>query len=308
MLTRIFATSRPLNYLLVGGYLFAVFVLQLVFDPNTVFDLSLLLKGLLGFGAIFFSILLLDFVVRKNSLSRQNTYIVLVYGCLIAFLPIFDLLFELILAQILMLLGIRRSISLRSNKRVTKKIFDAAFWIAIATLLSFWFAVYLVALYVAILYFTLRSYQYWLLPIFGIAVIAVLYLTGHLMWLDSLPKWTSIFQAPDFDFSSWVSGEALLIPAVYLGLSFICGLIFYVKQRKSLFKLKRIQLYCIFMLLISCTTAIFGPKLQPETWILVTFPLAVVAGNVTQENTHRIITELLLWVLVLCPIALSVMQ
>ncbi|MEP2936590.1 MAG: hypothetical protein ABJM06_10700 [Gilvibacter sp.] len=307
MLTRIFATSKPLNYLLIGGYVFLVFVLQLSFDPATVFDFNLLVKALAGFAAIFFSILLLDFIVRKNTLSRPNTYIVLVYGGLIALLPIWNLLFALIIAQILLFLGIRRSISLRSQKRSIKKIFDAAFWFSIASLFYFWSAVYIVALFAAILYFSSRDYRYWLLPLFGVAVVLLLYFTGYLLWFDTIPQFTSLIAYPDFDFRQWTSDGLAIVPSIYLSLGLLCGLLFYYKLRKMLFKLKRVQLYCILMLILVGAAAFIGPKSQPESWILLSFPLAVVAGNVIQENTHRIITEVLLWALVLSPVLLTVM-
>ena len=287
--------------------MFAVLVLQLIFDSTTVFDLVLLIKGSLGFAALFFSILLLDFIVRKNNLSKQNTYIVLVYGCLLALLPIVDLFFVLIAAQILLFLGIRRAISLRSQKRTIKKIFDAAFWIAIASLFYFWSWVYIVALYVAILYFSQQNYRYWLLPIFGLVTVAVLYVTGYFVFFDSFPLWSSVFVSPDFDFGSWFKGDQVLIPAIYLSIGLVSGLLFYFRLNKTLFKLKRVQLYCILMLLIVAVAAIFGPKTQPETWILITFPLSVVAGNVIQDNTQRIITEVLLWGLVVSPILLAVL-
>lgn len=307
MLTRIFATSKPLNYLLVAGYVFVVFLIQVGFSPDTILDLNLLFRVLLGFATLFFSILLLDFIVRKNNLSRPNTYIVLVYGCLIALLPINSLLFVLIIAQLLLFLGIRRSISLRSQKRSTKKIFDAAFWITIACLFYFWSAVYLVALFAAILYFSSRDYRYWLLPFFGIAVVLILFFTGHLLWFNTLPQLERFIIYPDLHFKSWSNIELSLVPIIYLSLGLLSGLLFYYKLRKMLFKLKRVQLYCILMLILAGAAAVLGPKTQPETWIIMTFPLAVVAGNVIQENTHRIITELLLWALVLSPIILTVM-
>jgi hypothetical protein len=307
MLTRIFATSKPLNYLLVGGYVFVVMILQLVFDATTVFDLTLLLTASVGFAAIFFSILLLDFIVRKNSLSKQNTYIVLIYGCLLAFLPLVDLFFVLIAAQILLFLGIRRAISLRSNKRTIKKIFDAAFWIAIASLIYFWSWVYIIALYAAVLYFSKQNYRYWLLPLFGLILVALLYVTGYFVIFDKFPLWESIFVSPDLDFNSWLKGNDVLVPAIFIGLSIIGGLLFYIRLSKTLFKLKRVQLYCILMLFIVGIAAIFGPKTQPQTWILMTFPLSVVAGNVVQDNTQRIITEVLLWGLVASPIVLAIL-
>jgi hypothetical protein len=173
-------------------------------------------------------------------------------------------------------------------------------------LFYFWSAAYVLALYAAILYFSTRNYRYWLLPIFGIVLVVFLFTTGHLMWANQLPIYSSYLLVPDVDFSSWFTGKTALIPILFLSLSLVGGLLFYLKLRKTLFKLKRVQMYCILMLMIATAAALLGVKTQPETWIITTFPLAVVAGNVIQENTHRLITELLLWALFLSPIVLAI--
>ena len=187
MLTRIFETSKPLNFLWVSLLLFLGFSLDWFYTEAHGFQLLELLEYVSILGLLIFSVLLVDFIVRKNELSKKNTFVVLLYGCFMALMPLSKLGVEGIAAHVLVLLALRRVISLRSMKSVKKKIFDASLWITIATLL--WFAAggMIAVVFLGVLLFDRLDYRNWIIPLFGIAAVLILYFTGHWVIFDQTP-------------------------------------------------------------------------------------------------------------------------
>ena len=302
MLTRIFETSKPLNFLWVSLLLFLGFSLDWFYTEAHGFQLLELLEYVSILGLLIFSVLLVDFIVRKNELSKKNTFVVLLYGCFMALMPLSKLGVEGIAAHVLVLLALRRVISLRSMKSVKKKIFDASLWITIATLL--WFAAggMIAVVFLGVLLFDRLDYRNWIIPLFGIAAVLILYFTGHWVIFDQTPA-MDFLKDWQLDFSEWMALKTAWIPFYFFILSAVLLPVYWFGFRKIMLVRKRQPLLIVLTVLVSWLVAFFVQPIQTSSLVLLMFPLGVMARGLVEKNNKRPITELVLWLFLLLPFA-----
>src|SRR5690606_35634366 len=126
-----------IHFVVMSTFLLLVFVASKIYAIQEPFSFQLVLEQGFYFTIVLLSLFLLDFFASRNSLTKKNSYKLLMFGLFMAMLPETLLNSKMLLANFFVLLALRRIISLRSHKDMKKKLFDAAFWISIATLLYF---------------------------------------------------------------------------------------------------------------------------------------------------------------------------
>jgi len=164
MLTSLFRKSTPVNYALV---VLAATVFYFVYKIRH--SESSTLAGTIALLAVFLlSLFITNFIVKKNSISRDSVYTILFY---LLFTLCFPGLFNrpnLLLANFSLILAIRRLVSMHSFKATKEKIFDASFWICLAALFHFWCILFLGLVFISILFHVSRDYRNWVLPFLAI--------------------------------------------------------------------------------------------------------------------------------------------
>lgn len=302
MLTRIFETSKPLNFLWVSLFLLLSFSVDWFYTAGRGISLPELVEYVIILGLLIFSVLLVDFIVRKNNLSQKNSFVVLLYGCFMALLPLSEIGLKGIAAQVLVLLAIRRIISLRSLKSVKKKLFDAAFWITIGALL--WFAAggMIALVFLGVLLFDRLDYRNWIIPLFGVATVLVLFLTAHWMITDQLPEMKFLSQWK-IDFSEWTVISTAWIALYFFILSATLLPAYWFSFRKLMLARKRQPLLIVLAVLVSWLIAFFVQPVATASLVFLMFPLGVMAAKLSENNSKRPITELVLWLFLLLPFA-----
>lgn len=301
MLTRIFATSKSSNFLWVSGYLLSLYALKIFIQlPNT----YTLWNGIVDFTfAIFliFSVLLVDFIVRKNDLTKKNSFVILFYACFLGLMPFPELTPNYFLAHLLILLGFRRIISLQSKRAIKKKIFDASFWFTLASFLYVWNIGFILIVFLAVLLFASRDYRNWIIPFMGVLCCLLFLLVGNLVVRDSLPNFAAWIQAPRFNFKELLEPK-LFAPAITLTLFTILGSSLYlISKSKLVFRARRVPLVLFYSLVIAYLIGLIGNKENLAPWVVLVFPLAAICGFVAQKHKKKYIVEVLLWTLVLLP-------
>ena len=117
MLTSFFGKSKPINYILLSvaiiiGYFFGVLTAQ---------EQSLSLGSLSSHGLVIFlmvfAVLLLDFIIRKNNVTKNNTFAILLFVLFVLLVPEVYNAPKLILANIFVLLATRRILSLTTSRQ-----------------------------------------------------------------------------------------------------------------------------------------------------------------------------------------------
>jgi len=164
MITSVFSKSRPFNYILVVLMLTLCFSLVHISELNSNETSNLLLKKGLLFLILIGSLFLANFISKKNTLTKNNTFVFLFFFSFLILLPNSLKNMNLIVANFFILLALRRLISLQSLISPKQKIFDASLLIFIATLFHFWCILFILLVFFSIILHVSRDYRNWILP------------------------------------------------------------------------------------------------------------------------------------------------
>jgi hypothetical protein len=146
---------------------FSVFLLWLL---NGNWDWTyLVISGLLPF-----ALLLVQFIVLKNELTGQNSYGLFSYTMLTLCIVIVGTRWELVVCLLLLLLALRRLLSMKTGTLMIRKIFDGTFWIAIAALIQPAMLLFFLVAFTAVFLFDRTKWRHWLVPFIAITCVAVI--------------------------------------------------------------------------------------------------------------------------------------
>jgi len=107
-----------------------------------------------------------------------------------------------VLANVFILLSLRRIFSLRSYKNCEQKILDATIWIVVGSIFYFWSLLLFIPLYVAIMSVPVKGIRYYLIPIVGWLGLLFVVMAYHLVKEDSFLWFQQWLYGISFDFSS----------------------------------------------------------------------------------------------------------
>ena len=114
------------------------------------------------------TVFVINFIIRKNALTEDNSYAILFYILLVCYFPNSFVNEGVFISNFILLLAFRRIYSLRSSIQTKEKIFDSAFWIGIATLFYVWSLFYLILVYAAIFIFRKIDWRNFIIPLVGV--------------------------------------------------------------------------------------------------------------------------------------------
>ena len=164
MITTVFKKSTPINYGLVAILLILFFFLYQYLEHFELKNNFGLVKKGTVLGLVLASLLVLNFVTKRNGLSKDSAYTVFFYFLFtISFPTVFNEI-DLVFANFFVILALRRLISLQTLKLPKEKIFDASLWIFVAALFHFWCILLIVLVFISILFHVSRDYRNWVLP------------------------------------------------------------------------------------------------------------------------------------------------
>ena len=120
MITSFFNKSRPIYFIIVFCIALFAFVLPRINSVNETITLDFVLKQTVLLITIFASILLLNFIVNKNSLTNRNNYEIVLFSLFLLFITQTTSHSNVLLSNFFVLLGLRRIVSLRAPKTQRK--------------------------------------------------------------------------------------------------------------------------------------------------------------------------------------------
>jgi hypothetical protein len=307
MLTGFLKKSKPVNYLLVAIFMALIFLAYGLKSGNLFLSVTDFFIQLVLLVLFVFSMLLVDFITRKNDLTRKNTFVIFIFAAYCAMFPDTFLSPHVFIAHFFILLALRRIISLKSKKDIQKKIFDAALWIAVASCFDFWAFAFILILYLNIIFEAGDNYKHYFIPLvsFGVVIMLTNVFTLFFQYAFYLPlDWMG---SSGFDFSFYNS-LSVLVP-----LSFLLALIFWMivsfytninKHSQKNIKSTRLILLSIFVALL---IPVFSPQKNGSELIYLSFPIAVFASNFIEIPEEKTFKEILLWAFLLLPFAIFFM-
>jgi hypothetical protein len=185
MISSIFGQSKPINYIIILGFLllfYGALSFDRLFAAESAQDLILQLSVLALF---LFSIMVVNFIVKRNQISGTNDFTIFYYTLLVVIFP--DVLVDnnAILSSYFLLLALRRLISLKSLKDIKLKLFDATFWIAVGSLFYDWALLFIILVYICIYFYEPKNIRNWLVPVLGLLCTAIILYTALLIFGDT---------------------------------------------------------------------------------------------------------------------------
>ncbi|GAA4309998.1 DUF6427 family protein [Christiangramia aestuarii] len=268
------------------------------------FDWLELLEKLAVLLVLVLSLLVLNFIAKKNELTKRSAYKTLLFAIFaVSFVSLLRNE-SVIIANLCVLFGLRRIISLKSHIAVQKKIFDAAFWICIASLYDFWSVLFLILVFFAILNFA-SSFRNWLVPFVAILAVALLTVCFHLLAYDQFYSFTDWFQASNFDFSKYGDLKLLIPLSVFLTLLLWTLIQYFSAIQKASINRRPVLSMILLSLIISAAVAIFSPTKNGSELIFFFVPLSIIASNYFDSKKDRIFKEVILATLILMPVVVA---
>ena len=285
MITSFFRTSKPLHYLIFLVLFFAIFVFQSFYNHNIN---QSPISYLTLFGVFFLFLVtffVYVFIITKNDLTQKNSFAALYLCLFIGIIPQFFLTPIVMLSNLFVLLGLRRIFSLKKNLNTKKKLFDAGFWIALATIFYPWAILYFVPLFVAILMITSDYFKNTFAVFFGalsVSLTAFLYIfflnKDFDIWLKLMPQ-INLDLSIYYDLITFFPLAILLISSLWGISSLFNKMVF--KTSKSRF----VYFILFSALVIGLIIPLVSENKSMADFIFLVFPLAIVTANNT-EQTH----------------------
>jgi hypothetical protein len=276
------------------------FFLYQVNHPQAEIDTKSVIGKLLALLILFGSLFIVNFIVKKNGLSKDSSYTILFYFLFHLFIPdIFGNL-NLLLANFFVLLAFRRLISLHSLKSAKEKVFDASLWIFIAALFHFWSILFIVLVFISILFHVARDYRNWLLPFIAGFAAVVAFLMFALIFdktrIGHTLASTEIYIKIDY-FANNYQNLALSI-YVAIAVFFLASLLLTLSNRPLVLHTSYKKI--IMMFLTAVIIYIISPAKSNELIIFTAAPLAMMATSHIEVTPAQWQKEVILGIAIAC--------
>lgn len=299
MITSIFSKSRPINYILTTLLLVICFTIyQFSTSYNTISGFEIAKKVVflvLLIGSLFVS----NFITKKNGLSKDNSYTFLLFCIFFILFPTTLSNGYLIVSNGLILLALRRLISMQSLITPKEKIFDASLWIFIASLFHFWSILFMLLVFISIIFHVSRDYRNWIIPFISLATVVVITV---LLALIFDPNFISKYIANiRVDFDIWYIKT--VFQSFSLGVYIIIALVafftmIFILSNKSL-NMQASYKKIIFAFIIGLVVFFISPN-KDNGYLIFTFvPVAIMLTNYLETIEKYWIKESILGIILL---------
>lgn len=305
MFTNFFDKSKPINFIIVSIFIISWIFMKLVIEPEKLNSPQVLVDYSLTALGYLFLLFLLNFIVKKNRLTRANTYSILFFSCFLIMIPPPFVESSFLLSNLFLVLALRRIWSLASENNMERKILDASIWISLATLFYFWSILLIVVLFIFIIQIGYKNLKLLWIPFVGVFTVFVLITTYNLVANDTLFWFMGIEIKTGFDNFAYKSVPLLI--TIFL---FIIIMIWGLAQKafsvsKGSLK-EKLNFKILFIVTVTFVVMVLLNPVKNGTELLfIIAPLAIIATNLIENLRTFWMKELFLWLVVLLPIIIN---
>ncbi|MGI0106068.1 DUF6427 family protein [Salinimicrobium sp. WS361] len=303
MLTSFFSNSRPINFIVVAVYIFIFYLfanLQALFSA----PFWVIWQEVGMFLILVLSVFILNFISGRNELTGRNAYKSILFA---GFLCMFSAALQnndVIIANLFLLLALRRILSLKSQRETVKKIFDATFWIGVASLFYFWSILFLFVVYFGLLVHVGHRFKNWLVPVAALLALLSIVTSADLLITDTFYTLADWIQAINLDFEQY-QNLSLLIPAAFLFALTLWSSFFYVLIIQKASANAKSSLFIILLCAgVALTVGVLAPTKNGSELMFFFAPLAIVVTNYFQSMKDQWFKEMLFITIILLPVLL----
>lgn len=208
----------------------------------------------------------------------------------------FEIHWKSLATLVLVLLALRRLLSLRTGKDYIKKIFDASFWITISCLIESCSSLFFITIYVSIFLFARHQFRYWFVPIIASLSVIIIAFT-----LDQFVSWNLFQYIKDgwqLDFLwNYDAIELSMFPVICIAVMTAIAIVIYFVQFTRLQKSERPRQIVLIITAVTIGTLFF---ISFETFLkhgvlwIALIP-AIFMARLVQKISSQLWKELMLW-------------
>ncbi|MFE3848356.1 DUF6427 family protein [Flavobacterium sp. LB3P45] len=300
MITSVFKKSTPLNFSLVV-ILILVFFLMYQFQDISWMNSGILIviKGII-LSVLLASVLITNFVAKKNGLSKDSTYTIFFYFLFLLFCPSLLDNINLVVSNFFILLALRRLISLQSLKASNEKIFDASLWIFVASLFHFWSILFIVLVFISILFHVSRELKNWVLPFIALFIVGIISILLSMIFNVSIIEFLNKNATTNFEinyFTNNYQNGALSIYAT-VALFFVISMFATISHRPLLLHTSFKKIIASFF--IGVLIFVVSPDKSNDLLVFTFAPMAIMATSHIEVAQLKLKQEMVLFVLIAC--------
>jgi hypothetical protein len=207
---------------------------------------------------------------------------------------------NLIISNFLILLAIRRLVSLQTLKESKEKIFDASLWIFVASLFHFWSILYILLVFISIIFHVSRDYRNWILPFIALFAVSILFVWVSLMYnVDSL-TFLKENNKIDFDIDYFTNNYQNAAFSIYLTVSlfFVISMFISLSNRPLLLLASYKKIIASFF--IGIIIFVLSANKSNELLVFTFAPLSILATAHIEIALPKLKEEIVLFVLISC--------
>ena len=300
MITSVFIKSTPLNYSLVVILILVFFFMFQIKDPTWVSSYFLAFQKVSLLCFILASFFMINFIVKKNGLSKDNGYAILFYLLFLLFFPTIFNNANVVYANFFILLSLRRLVSLQSLKASKEKIFDAAFWIFVASLFQFWSILFLLLVYISIIFHVSRDYRNWVLPFIAFLAVAILFYMISLIFNIDAVAFIQQRAVLDFKIDYFKNNYENAALSIYTAVTlfFVTSMLMTLSNRPQIVhsSYKKIVAYFFIAVLVF----LISPNKSNDLLLFSIAPLTIIAASHVEYMQQKLNNEIVYYVLIVC--------
>lgn len=257
--------------------------------------LSIVFAFILVIGQAFY----INYVCVKYDLSRKNSYVTaLIYLTLMSSVSGLLCMHQILLCNCFLLPILHLCLSLYEKHDAFRESFQIGFLIAIASLIYYPLAFFLLLIWIAFIIFRLFTWREWLIILLGL-IILYLFIFTYFFWFKNLGflfnELRSVFYSlnPIAKFNTY---ELI----VYLSIAFVLLLslgytLIHISER--IIFVRKMQFVIIWMLLFSGVLSTFAVNVSPVFFSLMNIPATILISNYLSNRKKRWLVEMIYIVL-----------
>lgn len=308
MIASVFNKTRPFNYLVIGILSLFFFILKMISIEKPATDWVFYAEQFGLFVLIFSSLAILNFIALKNGLTKNNNYALFLFFIFLLFFSSTLQNKNIVISNFLLLLALRRLISLKSLISTKEKIFDASFWILLAALFHFWSILYIVLVFIAIILHVSKDYRNWIIPFIALFAVTILFfLTNSLLdnsLLSNLLGKTYI----SFNFYYFDNIYQRIALALFSSISvfFFVSHIFDIPNKAL--NMQSSHKTILFSYILGVGIYILSANKNNGSLAFCFAPLAIMGANLIEKIESNLIREIVVYALVACGLFFFITQ
>ncbi len=294
MIASLFRKSTPFNYTVIIVMVLIFFLMYQFWHPTQDLSTGLLVQKVAIGVLIFASLFIVNFIVKKNNISKNNLYTILFFLTFLLFFPNIFGDINLVLSSFFILLALRRLMSLHSTKSYKEKIFDASLWIFVASFFHFWSILFIVLVFISFFMHVSRDYRNWILPFIALFASSMTFMMFALMIDKTRIDYVINGMQTNFkiDYFTNISQNISFSIYVTMALFFVATLILTFSQRPLLLQSSYSKIIIAFI--IGVAVFLISPNKGNDLLVFTMAPLSMIAASHIEFAQSKLQKELVL--------------